>query len=77
MLQRQLTALPPPVTRLEALVLRGVTAELWEHFEQAERGGPRQPGPVSTTRSAISKHIMRSTSPSPACPGRSAALARS
>ena len=37
MLQRKLTALPPPVTRLEALVLRGMTAELWEHFEPAER----------------------------------------
>jgi AraC-like DNA-binding protein len=36
MLQRQLTALPPSVTRLEALVLRGLTAELWEH-EQPER----------------------------------------
>jgi AraC-like DNA-binding protein len=37
MLQRQLTALPPPVTRLEALVLRGMTAELCQHFEQADR----------------------------------------
>ena len=34
-LQHQLTALPPPVSRLEALVLRGLTAELWEHLEQA------------------------------------------
>jgi transcriptional regulator GlxA family with amidase domain len=35
--QRQLTTLPPPATRLEALVLRGLTVELWEHFERAER----------------------------------------
>jgi AraC-like DNA-binding protein len=36
-LKSQLTALPPPMTRLEALVLRGLTVELWEHVEHAER----------------------------------------
>ena len=41
-LRRNLTALPAPKTRLEALVLKGLTAELWEHLA-AERA---RPGPA-------------------------------
>ena len=36
MLRRQVAALPPPTTRLEALVLRGLTAELWEYFDKRQ-----------------------------------------
>ena len=58
MLKRQLTALPPPVTRLEALVLRGLTVELWEHFEQLERARDpaSQPRLVRDARRYLETH---------------------
>jgi AraC-like DNA-binding protein len=57
-LQRQLTALPPPVTRLEALVLRGMTAELWDHFEPAQRtrNPANQPRLVRDARRYLETH---------------------
>ena len=57
-LQRKLTALPPPVTRLETLVLRGMTAELWEHFEPAERAGvpAKQPRLVRDAQRYLETH---------------------
>ncbi len=42
LLHRQFAALQPPVTRLESLLLRGMTAELWEHVERAKPA--RDPG---------------------------------
>jgi transcriptional regulator GlxA family with amidase domain len=57
-LKRQLTALPPPMTRLEALVLRGLTVELWEHFEQAERTrvAANQPGLIRDAQRYLETH---------------------
>jgi AraC-like DNA-binding protein len=57
-LQSQLTALPLPVTRIEKLVLGGLTAELWEHLEQAEPGAapPDQPRLVSDGQRYLELH---------------------
>jgi AraC-like DNA-binding protein len=57
-LQRKLTALPPPVTRLEALVLRGMTAELWEHVEPAKpaRVPAKQPRLVRDAQRYLETH---------------------
>jgi AraC-like DNA-binding protein len=45
-LRHNLTALPPPHTRLEALVLKGLTAELWEHLAAERARGVRAPSPL-------------------------------
>jgi transcriptional regulator GlxA family with amidase domain len=55
MLQRQFRALPPPQTRLEALVLRGMTAELWEHLDRA-RACANQTGLVCNAQRYLETH---------------------